>query len=132
MRINTKIERVNVEIDGKTYELAEKTVGIAEKLHDAAMNCYGMPEYRLWLKEMEILLGVDAVEALFPDGKDENLDRMERIHDGVLAAFDYNSDRLREDHWRKQQEPIEAVRGMYRQIEKTFDAADGANMRRYK
>ena len=54
MRINTKIERVNVEIDGKTYELAEKTVSIAEKLRDAAMNCYGLPEYRLWLKELEI------------------------------------------------------------------------------
>ena len=130
MRINTKIERVNVEIDGKTYEVAEKTVSIAEKLRDAAMSCYGMPEYRLWLKEMEILLGVDAVEALFPDGNDENLDRMERIHDGVLSAFDYNSAKMREERQRKDQEPLEAVRGLYRQIEKTFQAADGANMRK--
>ena len=130
MRINTKIERVNVEIDGKKYELAEKTVGIAEKLRDAAMNCYGMPEYRLWLKEMEILLGADAVEELFRDGNDENLDRMERIHDGVLSAFDYNSAKMREEHLRRQQEPLEPVRGLYRQIEKTFQAADGANMRR--
>lgn len=130
MRINTKIERVNVEIDGKTYEVAEKTVGIAEKLRDAAMNCFGMPEYRLWMKEMEILLGTDAVEELFQDGNDENLDRMERIHDGVLSAFDYNSAKMREEHLRRQQEPIEPVRGLYRQIEKTFQAADGANMRR--
>ena len=130
MRINTKIERVNVEIDGKTYELAEKTVGIAEKLRDAAMNCYGMPEYRLWLKEIEILLGTDAVEELFRDGNDENLDRMERIHDGVLSAFDYNSAKMREEHLRRQQEPLEPVRGLYRQIEKTFQAADGANMRK--
>lgn len=130
MRINTQIERVNVEIDGKTYELAEKTVSIAEKLRDAAMNCYGLPEYRLWLKEMEILLGADAVEALFPDGKDENLDRMERIHDGVLSAFDYNSAKMREERQRKDQEPLESVRGLYRQIEKTFQAADGANMRK--
>lgn len=130
MRINTKIERVNVEIDGKTYEVAEKTVGIAEKLRDAAMNCYGMPEYRLWLKEMEILLGTDAVEELFRDGNDENLDRMERIHNGVLSAFDYNSAKMREERQRKDQEPLEAVRGLYRQIEKTFQAADGANMRK--
>ena len=130
MRINTKIERVNVEIDGKTYEVAEKTVGIAEKLRDAVMNCYGMPEYRLWLKEMDILLGTDAVEELFRDGNDENLDRMERIHDGVLSAFDYNSEKMREERQRKDQEPLEAVRGLYRQIEKTFQAADGANMRK--
>ena len=130
MRINTKIERVNVEIDGKKYEVAEKTVGIAEKLRDAAMNCFGLPEYRLWLKEMEILLGTDAVEELFRDGKDENLDRMERIHDGVLSAFDYNSAKMREEHLRRQQEPLEPVRGLYRQIEKTFQAADGANMRK--
>ena len=130
MRINTKIERVNVEIDGKTYEVAEKTVSIAEKLRDAAMNCFSMPEYRLWLKEMEILLGTDVVEELFQDGNDENLDRMERIHDGVLSAFDYNSAKMREEHLRRQQEPLEPVRGLYRQIEKTFQAADGANMRK--
>ena len=130
MRINTKIERVNVEIDGKTYEVAEKTVSIAEKLRDAAMNCFGMPEYRLWLKEIEILLGTDAVEELFRDGNDENLDRMERIHDGVLSAFDYNSAKMREERQRKDQEPLESVRGLYRQIEKTFQAADGANMRK--
>ena len=130
MRINTKIERVNVEIDGKTYEVAEKTVSIAEKLRDAAMNCFGMPEYRLWLKEIEILLGADAVEELFRDGNDENLDRMERIHDGVLSAFDYNSAKMREERQRKDQEPLESVRGLYRQIEKTFQAADGANMRK--
>ena len=130
MRINTKIDRVNVEIDGKTYEVAEKTVSIAEKLRDAAMNCFGMPEYRLWLKEMEILLGTDAVEELFRDGNDENLDRMERIHDGVLSAFDYNSAKMREEHLRRQQEPLEPVRGLYRQMEKTFQAADGANIRR--
>ena len=130
MRINTKIERVNVEIDCKTYEVAEKTVSVAEKLRDAAMNCFGMPEYRLWLKEIEILLGADAVEELFRDGNDENLDRMERIHDGVLSAFDYNSAKMREDRMRKDQEPLESVRGLYRQIEKTFQAADGANMRK--
>ena len=130
MRINTKIERVNVEIDGKTYEVAEKTVGIAEKLRDAVMNCYGRPEYRLWLKDMEILLGTDAVEELFPDGKDENLDRMERIHDGVLSAFDYNADKLREERQRREQEPLEAVRTLYRQIEKTLQTADGANLRK--
>ena len=94
------------------------------------MNCFGMPEYRLWLKEMEILLGADAVEELFRDGKDENLDRMERIHDGVLSAFDYTSAKMREERQRKDQEPLESVRGLYRQIEKTFQAADGANMRK--
>lgn len=130
MRINTKIERVNVEIDGKTYEVAEKTVGIAEKLRDAETSCYGMPEYRLWLKDMEILLGADAVGALFPDGNDENLDRMERIHDGVISAFNYNSAKMREERQRREQEPIESVRGLYRQMEKTFQAADGANIRK--
>lgn len=129
MRINTKIERVNVEIDGKNYEVAEKTVAIAEKLRDAEMICDGMPEYRLWLKEIEILLGSEAVEELFRDGNDENLDRMERIHDGVLSAFEYNADKLREERQRKDQEPIESVRSLYRQIEKTLQAADGANMR---
>ena len=40
------------------------------------------------------------------------------------------SQEMREERQRKDQEPLEAVRGLYRQIEKTFQAADGANMRK--
>ena len=95
--IETNIERITVEIDGAEYEVAEKTIEVAEKLIAARAKCIGRAEYHLWLAELEILLGKNAVRELFKAGKKENLDRMERIHAGVLEAFEYNHDQLEAD-----------------------------------
>ena len=93
-RINTEIMDVIVEIDGEEYAVALKTVAVAEQLQDAAKKHVGKPQYKLWLAELEILLGRDAVKQLFHSGANENIDRIERIHAGVLAAFDANSTAL--------------------------------------
>ena len=130
MRIETKIDSVRVEIEGRVYALAEKTIAVAEALRRVRRKYRDTPGYRLWLAELRVLLGKRTVKKLFTDGERENLDRMQRIHDGVLSAFDYNANKLREDRIRREQEPIESVRGLYRQIEKTIQAADGANMRK--
>lgn len=94
MQINTDIERVVVEIDGAEYEVAEKTAAVADKLIEAQVKCAGRAEYHLWLAELEILLGKTACKELFNLGKNENLDRLERIHAGVIEAFERNHDDL--------------------------------------
>ena len=94
MQINTDIERVVVEIDGAEYEVAEKTAAVADKLIEARVKCAGRAEYHLWLAELEILLGKTACRELFRAGAGENLDRMERIHAGVIEAFERNHDEL--------------------------------------
>ena len=38
------------------------------------------------------------MKKLFTDGEKENLDRMQRIHDGVLRAFEHNAAQIEEEH----------------------------------
>lgn len=91
MRINTEIDTIIVEIEGEEYLVADKTVAVADALEAAAKKCVGKPEYMLWKAQLEVLLGKDAVKRLFSSGQNENIDRMERIYQGVLQAFDTNS-----------------------------------------
>lgn len=92
--INTEISDVIVEIEGEQYPVAPKTIATADALMTAAQKCKGQLEYKLWLAELEVLLGKEAVRKLFFAGKAENIDRLERIHAGVFAAFDENHNSL--------------------------------------
>lgn len=98
MTINTDIRDVIVEIDGAEYPVAEKTIDVAEKLEEANKKHVGKSrQYELWLAHLRILLGAEAVKALFPGGKNENLDRMEAIYLGCMEAFNYNNKRAESD-----------------------------------
>ena len=132
MRIDTDIERVSVEIEGEEYEVAEKTVAVADALIDAAARCDGKPQYKLWLAELEVLLGADAVRRLFPDGKRENIDRMQRIHAGVLEAFEYNSRAVLERQAQLQREALEPMTDFLRQLESALKADAKNGIRRVK
>jgi hypothetical protein len=114
--IDTYIEETSVEIEGKVYEVAAKTVDVAEKLMEAGRRMSGQPEYKLWLAEMEIILGKAAVKELFNGGKKENIDRMFMIYSGVLEAFEYNADKINDAKLEKQQDKIAGVTDMIKQI----------------
>lgn len=122
MRIDTDIEQIYVEIDGERYEVAEKTVAVVDALREAVEKCEGKPEYKLWLMELEILLGADAVRRLFADGKKENIDRLERIHEGVIMAFDHNAQEIREKRLQRQREALEPMQDYLRQLERSLRA----------
>ena len=132
MRIDTEIDRVRVEIDGEEYAVAEKTIATAEALIDAAQRCEGKPQYRLWLAEIEVLLGTDAVRKLFHDGKRENIDRIQRIHAGVLEAFDHNAQAVLERQAQLQREALEPVTDFLRQLESALKADAKSGIRRAK
>ena len=114
--IDTDIKAITVEIEEKEYPVAAKTVEIADRLAEAAKKCAGKPEYKLWLAELEVLLGKAAVKELFASGRRENIDRIQRIHAGVLRAFDYNADALQEEETQRQQELIAPLTELLRQI----------------
>ena len=97
MQIGTEIDRVRVEIEGRVYALTEKTIAVAEALCAARKKYRDAPGYRLWMAELKILLGKRAVKRLFTEGERENLDRMQRIHNGVLRAFEHNAAQIEEE-----------------------------------
>ena len=114
--INTEIDSVIVEIEEKEYLVAEKTVETADKLTEAAKKCMGQPEYKLWLAELEVLIGKNAVRELFNNGKKENIDRIQRIHAGVLRAFEHNADSLQQEETARQQELLAPLTELLRQL----------------
>ena len=87
----SSITPIIAEIDGVDYPIAEKTIKVADALRNAQRDNEGKPEYKLWLANLEILLGKEAVERLFPNGHNENIDRIHRIHSGVFLALDFHA-----------------------------------------
>lgn len=130
MRIDTDIERVSVEIEGEEYEVAEKTVAVADALIAAAEKNAGKPEYKIWLSDLEVLLGKDAVRKLFPGGKSENMDRMERIYAGVLYAFDYNARMIQDAQAERQRERLAPVSDFMRQTAQLLKMDEKKGIRR--
>lgn len=122
MRIDTDVDRVLVEIEGAEYEVAPKTVAVSDALIDAAARCDGKPQYKQYLADLEVLLGADAVRRLFPDGKRENIDRMQRIHAGVLEAFDYNNRAVQEQTAQRQREALAPMSDFLRQLAQALNA----------
>lgn len=114
--IDTYINDMSVEIDGNTYKVAENTIDTVEKLRDATRRMDGQPEYKLWLAEMEVLLGKEAVKELFPNGRKENIDRMYRIYCGVIEAFKYNAEQVNAEKLEAQQDKIAGVTDMLKQL----------------
>jgi hypothetical protein len=120
MVINPDIANIIVEIEGKEYPLAERTIDIQERLQDAEKRHHGKPLYQLWLAEMRILLGDAAVNELFRSGKNENLDRLQMIYNGVAKAFNHYSDeaeeRSRDEQLRTVTSALAPVTELLRQI----------------
>lgn len=110
MQINTEIKEIIVTIDDTDYTVAEKTVDVAERLKKAEAAHVGKSsQYELWLAQLEIILGKDAIKALFPNGRKENLDRMENIYYGVMSAFDHNGSEMRDERYRDTMEEIDLI-----------------------
>ena len=132
-RIDTDTAPVRVEIEGEVFAVAERTVDVTEALLEAKKRCEGRAEYRLWLAEMEILLGKKAVKKLFCRGGRENLDRMQRIHAGVCRAFERCADEIERrraaeqaEVWSEAASALEPVNELLRQIAKM----EGRSIRR--
>ena len=94
MIIDTQINEQIVTIDGEDYTVAPKTIAVAEKIE--RIDEQNTKAYEKWLAVMEVLIGREAVKKIFPNGKNENLDRIEDIYYKIVLAFDSNGSRLRQ------------------------------------
>lgn len=90
MRIDTQATPVRVEIEGREYPLMPRTARLVEKLRraeEAGMR-EGRPHHRVEMEQLSLLLGRQAARELFPKGGREDLDRLDAIYYGVLAALE--------------------------------------------
>ena len=93
-RIDTEVPEVIVEIEDKEYSVAPRTVEVMDKLIEASLNNAGKANYKLWMAELEILLGKEACRELFTGGKGENVDRLQMIYSGVVKAFQHMDEEI--------------------------------------
>ena len=136
IRIDTDVSEVIVEIEEKEYALAPRTVEVMEKLQEAERSNMGKPVYKLWLAELEILLGKDACRELFNAGRLENVDRIQMIYAGVARAFQHTEDELTAASREKDAEavatalaPVNELLRLLRTLEKTEKKPIGNNIR---
>ncbi len=92
IRIETEVPEIIVEIEDREYPVAPRTVEVMDRLAEAERVNMGRPVYKLWLAQLEVLLGKDATRELFTAGRLENVDRIQKIYAGVARAFQYTDD----------------------------------------
>lgn len=94
MVIDAKINDVIVTIDGEDYPCAPATIAVMERIDNIEQQYQQKHEYEKWLAMLEVVLGRDAVRKIFPNGKNENIYRLEMIFNGVMDAFSYDRKQL--------------------------------------
>ncbi len=123
MLIDTSIlQHVIVEIEGNEYPVAEKSIAVCEKvdaiIRDAFAKNAGTLTPEKMMEAVGILLGKDAQKALFPNGKQENYDRICLIYNGVREAFDYNTNKISQAEQEKQLEaPMDKIKELSKAVE---------------
>lgn len=102
MHIDTQTMPMRVEIEGREYPLAPRTARLAEKLRrvEEAGLREGRPHHKVEMAQLSLLLGRKAARELFPRGGGEDLDRLDAIYYGVLAALEAPGRVKRAEHTR--------------------------------
>ena len=135
MRIDTDIKTVLVEIDGEEYEVAENTIATFEKIDKVMTDMVGKPTFRVWMAVIEILLGKTAYKKIFSDGKNENIDRIERIYEGVMKAYRYNSETFREEQEQEKSDNvadrIKPITDMVKELNKLEGSGQSSKSEKY-
>lgn len=133
IRIDTEFSNGVVEIDGEEYEVAPRTIEVCDRLTDIEKKTPAVPGYKLWMAELEVLLGKSAMRKIFPHGSKESVDRIQAVFAGVAKAFNGNSDAIEAeaaaDEAMKNAPAIEQMEKLNKAIEnlnRLMRAADGA------
>ncbi len=102
MHIDTQTTPMRVEIEGREYPLAPRTARAGGKT--AARRGSGLrkgrPHHKVEMEQLSLLLGRGAARELFPRGGGEDLDRLDAIYYGVLAALEAPGRVKRAEHTR--------------------------------
>lgn len=136
IRIDTEVPEIIVEIEDKEYVLAPRNVDVMEKLAEAERTNMGKPVYKLWLAELEIILGKEACRELFTAGRLENVDRLQMIYAGVAKAFQHTDDAVAAASREKDTEavatalaPLNELLRHLRALEKSENKSVGGSIR---
>ena len=120
-------KKIFVRIDGQEYEVAERKPEIDEALQRNNDNLDNMSSYEASYNLVKILLGDEAVKKIFPNGKQENLNRMYYIAKGVDNAYQEEYQEMRDKEY---EETLTKLDNLAQRSKPVIDMIDRSNRKR--
>lgn len=117
-------KKIFVRIDGVEYEVAERKPEIDEQLQRHNENLDTMSAYDSSYNLVRILLGDEAVKKIFPNGKNENLNRMYYIAKGVDNAYQTEYQEMRDKEY---EETLSKLDTLAQRSKPVIDMIDRSN-----
>lgn len=85
--ISYNVPAIKVQIDGQEYTVPARTERLERQLKQHDDRLKSVSQYQSDLDLVKIILGADAVKQIFPNGEDENLDRMHYIAVKLMEIY---------------------------------------------
>ena len=123
--LSYKPKKVSVRIDGEEYEVAERKPEIDDKLKEHNDNIDSMSAYEASYDLVKILLGDEAAKKIFPNGQQENLNRMYFIAKGVDNAYQTEYQEMRDKEY---EETLSKMDKLAERTKPVIDMIDRTNL----
>ena len=85
--ISYNVPAIKVQIDGQEYTVPARTERLERQLKQHDDRLKSVSQYQSDLDLVKIILGADAAKQIFPNGEDENLDRMHYIAVKLMEIY---------------------------------------------
>lgn len=85
--ISYNVPAIKVQIDGQEYTVPARTERLERQLKQHDDRLKSVSQYQSDLDLVKIILGTDAAKQIFPNGEEENLDRMHYIAVKLMEIY---------------------------------------------
>ena len=85
--ISYNVPAIKVQIDGQEYTVPARTERLERQLKQHDDRLKSVSQYQSDYDLVKIILGIDAAKQIFPNGEEENLDRMHYIAVKLMEIY---------------------------------------------
>ena len=85
--ISYNVPAIKVQIDGQEYTVPARTERLERQLKQHDDRLKSVSQYQSDYDLVKIILGTDAAKQIFPNGEEENLDRMHYIAMKLMEIY---------------------------------------------
>jgi len=104
--IDYEPKEVYVTIGGVDYRVADRTEKVEKELRENYRKAGTVSQYESDIELVRILLGKEAAKKIFPNGENENLDRLYYIATKLVELYMENYNQIKAESDKKLLEPV--------------------------
>lgn len=120
-------DAVTVNIEGREYALAERTERTEKELRELESRVQSDTQYESDLALIRILIGENAVSELFPNGEDENLNR---LHYYAVKLGELYRDEYQQIEAERHETTLKRIDAITRRAESVLSLAEVASAKK--